>query len=753
MNGTNDKLRASVLAALMVTSVFAGTITFAGTATAENDFAGNTAPVTVYLGDEEVNLSQVPGLTTSLIGVAGEADGGIAGVSSLNSADITTTNGFEQGGYSNQSDGDLLVSVQEPQISDVTLEIPNGADVTNSTVTNDQDTLNVAAEWNFARYENVTITVEDEAGLEVQDRLGSNLELESSDDVVTLTGLTDLDAGQYTLTVEGEDDLDGTSRSVTFSISDQENALVAEQATATQGDSVVITATGNPGETVHVRVERSELLDSYNDPNDVFPQTGDIEDPPGVINATDEEGTEWVAAALALGDDGEASTRIQTTHLDTDTIDIELAQGTDINNSAEDSTELTVEQQSINLTATPNVVRIGEDFTVEGRAVESDEVAAYVRIDDDWERVEGDENPVDTNVNGSFTLELTALNPLHIPDSYRLAVVNQEAFNDNDQFPATLSDDEFGDLETEAAFDVRTVEGDLTAQLSSQQIAASVGDGVTVSGTALGQGNNVRIYKVGPRGGVQFVSADVDDEEFSEEFDSIDDRGAHTFIVVGEGRDGTYAAENADSADVGGEITGDEVPQQAVAIIKDAYTGAGVDDQVIELTLQAENPQLSLDDFTTDGQVAQGELTVSGTSNREDETVVFIEVLNQNDNVVASTDTEVNGTTNEWSATLDLTDVETGTYTLRATDDETSASVEFELVNVLNTPSETPVTETPTATPELNTPTETPEPNTPTETPETTTPTQTTSTQTPGFGGVIALMALFGAALLAYRRS
>lgn len=753
MTGTNDKLRALVLAALMVSSVFAGTIAFAGTASAENDFAGNTAPVTVYLGDEDVDLSQVPDLTTSFVGVAGEADGGIASVSNLNSADITTTNGFEQGGYSNQSDGDLLVSVQEPSIYDLTLETSNGADVTNSTITNNQDTLNVTAEWNFARYENVTITVEDEAGLEVQDQLGTDLELETSNDVATLTGLTDLDAGEYTLTVEGEDDLDGTTRSVTFTVRDQENTLSVSQSTVTQGDSVIVTATGDPGETVHVRIERSDLLDSYNNPNDVFPQTGDVETPPGVINATDDGSTEWVAAALSLGDDGEAAARIQTTHLDTDTIDVELAQGTDINNTAEDSTELTIEQQSINLTSTPNLVRIGEDFTVEGRAVESDEVAAYARIDDDWERLEGDENPVDTNVNGSFTLELTALNPIHIPDSYRLVVVNQEALNTSDQFPATLTDDEFGDLETESSFSVRTVEGDLTAQLSSQQIAANVGDSVTVSGTALGQGNSIRIYKVGPRGSVQFVSANVDDEEFSEEFDSIDDRGTHTFIVVGEGRDGTYAAENADSANVGGEITGDEVPQQAVAIIKEAYTGAGVDDQVIELTLQAENSQLAIEDFTTDGQVAQGEVTVSGTSNREDETVVFIEVLDENDNVVASTGTGINGTTNEWSTTLDLSDVETGTYTLRATDDETSASVEFELVNVLNTPSETPVTETPTETPEHSTPTETVEPSTPTETPETGTPTQTTSTQTPGFGSIVALVALFGAALLAYRRS
>jgi major cell surface glycoprotein (TIGR04216 family) len=750
MTNTNNKIRAVVLAALMVLSVFAGTIAFTGAASAEVTDAGNTAPATVYLGDEDIDVSNVPGITTSLVGIAGDADGTTASINDLQNADITETNGFVEGGYSDSDDGDTILSVREPQISDLTIETPNGADVTDGTVTNDQTELNITAEWNFARYENVTITVEDEDGLEVQSQLGNDLEITDSDDVATLTGVDDLDAGEYTVTVEGEEDLDGTTRSATFTIRDEENTITLSESTVTQGDSVVATVTGEPGEQVHVRIDQDDLEDSYSDPGDVFATTGDVD--VGPANFTDDEGTDWVAVVLGLGDDGEANTRIETGSIDTGTVDIELAQGADINNTDEDTAELTVEEQSINITSSPSVVRIGEDFDIEGTAVESDDVAAYARIDNDWERVAGDENPTDVDSDGEFLLELTASSPLNIADNYRIAVVNEEALNNSGQFPDGLTNEEFGDLDTETTFSLRTVEGDLTAQLSSESIAADVGDEVTLSGTALGQGDRVRVYQIGPRGDVEFVSASIDEEEYEEDFGNFNNRGTYTFIVVGEGRDGSYGLPDGDDNTLGGELTGEETQQQIIEIITDEYSGAGVDDQLVELTLQAENPQLTIDDFTTDGQVAQGEVTVSGTSNREDETTVFIEVLGQNDNVVASTEAEVNGSTSEWETTIDMSDVETGTYSLRADDDESSAEIEFELVTDLSTPTETPAPETETEAPE----TDTPAPETETEMPETDTPAPetetTTSTSTPGFGAIVALVALIAAALLAVRR-
>jgi hypothetical protein len=130
-------------------------------------------------------------------------------------------------------------------------------------------------------------------------------------------------------------------------------------------------------------------------------------------------------------------------------------------------------------------------------------------------------------------------------------------------------------------------------------------------------------------------------------------------------------------------------PQQAVEIVNDEYTGAGVDDQMVELTVRAETPSLTINDFTADGQVVQGEAMVSGTSNREDGTPVFIEVVGERQEIIASTEGEVNGTTGEWSARVNLSDAETGTYTLRVSDDESSSRLEFEIVDSIGTATQT----------------------------------------------------------------
>jgi major cell surface glycoprotein (TIGR04216 family) len=409
-------------------------------------------------------------------------------------------------------------------------------------------------------------------------------------------------------------------------------------------------------------------------------------------------------------------------------------------------------------------VRVGEDFEIEGTAAESDEVAAYARIDEDYEPLAGDENPTDVESDGSFLLEVNASRPINLADSYRIVLVTEEAQGESGASAGTfpgfagsgvdeLENDDFGDLDTTASTTIRTVAGDLTARLSTQRIAANVGDEVTVEGTALGQGDEVRIYKVGPRGDVQYQTADIENEEFDEDFTSIDTRGTHTFIVVGQGRDQEYAVAN-NPQNLDGELSGNEAPDQAIEKINDEYSGAGVDDQIVELTLQAENPSITIDDFTQDGQVAQGDVTVSGTSNREDGTTVFIEVLGENDDVIASTEAEVNGTSSTWSVTIDMSDVETGTYTLRADDDEASAALEFEVVESVETatPTEAPETETETEAPETETETEAPETETETEMPATETETETTSTSTPGFGAIVALVALLAAALLAIRR-
>jgi PGF-CTERM protein len=111
-----------------------------------------------------------------------------------------------------------------------------------------------------------------------------------------------------------------------------------------------------------------------------------------------------------------------------------------------------------------------------------------------------------------------------------------------------------------------------------------------------------------------------------------------------------------------------------------------------------------------------------------------------------------------YNATFDFADTPIGTNFTATVSASPSldGTTEFDGVVVEQVDTETP-TPTPTDTPTPDdTPTPTPEPtDTPTPEPtETDTPTATeeTTTTTPGFGAVVAVLALLGAALLALRR-
>jgi hypothetical protein len=142
------------------------------------------------------------------------------------------------------------------------------------------------------------------------------------------------------------------------------------------------------------------------------------------------------------------------------------------------------------------------------------------------------------------------------------------------------------------------------------------------------------------------------------------------------------------------------------------------------------------------------ELVVSGRSNRENGTTVFVDLLRPDGRAARSAAATVsNGT---WNTTLDVAGLAPGSYTLRVSDGETARSVPVAFV-VTPTPAETPfVPPTTTATP---TPVPTATPATPTASIPSPVPTLATS---PGFGVlsvVAALVCVAGAvALLARRR-
>ena len=245
---------------------------------------------------------------------------------------------------------------------------------------------------------------------------------------------------------------------------------------------------------------------------------------------------------------------------------------------------------------------------------------------------------------------------------------------------------------------------------------------------------------------------DVEENRIEHELSVFDRRGTYTVILVGRGRDGQYAHA---SRDPGTKATG--TPDQNIAIIREHYTGAGVDDVLIQRQVVARNPSMELSRIGTNGRITPGNLTVSGTSNREDGTAIFVEVLDADRDIVTSGDASVNGSTNRWSTRLDLDDLPIGNYTVRAADNQVTAEQRIRHVEEVTTPTlrpttpaETPIGDGPSPTPQVVTVRDVEietEVVTRVVTPEET----ETPTGQPGFETVLAVVAILAAALLGVR--
>lgn len=136
------------------------------------------------------------------------------------------------------------------------------------------------------------------------------------------------------------------------------------------------------------------------------------------------------------------------------------------------------------------------------------------------------------------------------------------------------------------------------------------------------------------------------------------------------------------------------------------------------------------------------EFTVSGVTNRDpDNTVIIVELRRNNGEVVRVATDDQWDESGEWRVTVELGDVEAGSYVIEAsTGDETDIR-ELTVVAATPTPTVTPdMTPTPTPTP---TATPTPVSQTPTATQTiTATPSPTQTAETPGFNIVTAVIAV-----------
>ncbi|WP_192918648.1 hypothetical protein [Salinigranum salinum] len=727
-----------------------GTVTARATAS-DRSVGGDRA--TLYLGERAVDVTGVGGASPAgtgqqFYGVAGEAEGTFATADDTRSVDVTAANGFVTGSYALSSDTEEpRVTVRRPRVTDITLSpgsSTSGADVTNGSVPHDVDRLTAAVAFTFDDAENVTLSVEDEDGLDVTDQLTDAPVVSASDGSVTLD-VSSLDVGRYEVTAEGADDLETASRTVSIRIRDPAPAITLSQTRLTRGDSTVVSVAGSPGDVRYVRVDgsalRADATVTVPTARALFDDTEQVQ----TIGADADADTLY--AVVSLDDDGLANLRLQTDRLAADLVDVELAPELDA--TAEDDVTLDVTERTLSV-ATPSTTVVGETVTVSGTAPESDRVKLYAAVGEAYVPLYADADAgtlaeADVGGDGAWTTDVDTGSVVDLPGTYRVVAVADPGTARLGS-TASIADDAVRSLDPRDSTTLTTVEGRLTLGASRTTIAATGSDEFSLSGAAVGGDDDLRLYHVEPRGNVSARTVDASGGVVETTIDGLETRGTHTFVVVGAGRDGTYAYADGSGPSVDGLVSGRETRSAALAKLVDAYAGAGSDDPIVRVNVTAVEPTVGITTPSGDGPITPSRVDLAGRSASEDGTTVFVELLGSDGTAARSTEATVtNGT---WNVTLDLSGVSPGTYRLTADTAEASDSVAVAVVSRTATPSSrTPTASEPTTGDESDpgrdsTPSEASTPTSTSTSASPATDAATTSTRFPGFGPVVAGCAL-----------
>ncbi|WP_380675378.1 hypothetical protein [Salinigranum sp. GCM10025319] len=227
-----------------------------GVSEPRNSPGNTTPPVRVFVGETlDVSSVELTGGGTvgsdavTLVGVAGEADGTTERLDDPTDADF---GGFATGGYDVRADGDdrADVSVVEPRVTSVVIRNQNEANVTNGWEPTGAS-LTVTAEYNFAEADRLDLTVEGPDGLDVTGAVASDDRITTNGGSVELD-LSDEAEGTFRITVEGSD-LDDASRTVTVRTGPRRTATPlpptetpTPTATPTETPTATLTPTATP---------------------------------------------------------------------------------------------------------------------------------------------------------------------------------------------------------------------------------------------------------------------------------------------------------------------------------------------------------------------------------------------------------------------------------------------------------------------------------------------------------------------------
>jgi hypothetical protein len=726
-----------------------GTVTAAATG---SDRSVADAGSSLYLGEAAVDLTGLAGTAPAgesqqFFGVGGRAEGSVAAAEDTAAVDVTRGQSFAPGEYALEAGGEPAFVVQQPNVTDVDIypgTAAGGTEVAGSSVPATVTTLTVAPRFDFAASENATVVVENGDGLTITDELTDDPTVSASGETVALD-VADLSVGTYTVRVEGVDDLAEVAGSATIRIRESARTVSLSRTQLVRGGETVATVSGRPGAVRYVRVPGDALRDGESvtvpTANAVF---GGAE---GLAFVGADASADALFAVVGLDDEGFARVELDTERLDRGTHDVVVARNATAD--AESRVPLTVTARDVTATTARQRVAVGESVTVSGTAEGADTVKLYADVGGDYAPLADadDERPLaEPRVadDGTWSVEVATTTALSIPGTYRVVAVA----NPGDEYlgsTARIDDDTlrgFDDLATTA---LTTTDPSPSVSLSRSRVATV--DEVAITGRVPGPGRTARRYVVSPRGDVAAADLSVaEDDAFDDDYGDFPVSGTYRVLVVTPGRDATFGfADGGDAAALSRELSGAETRAEAVVVVRDAYGGAGVDDRVLVRNVTATAPRVRVASATA----ADGDLTVTGTSNRENGTVVLLDLRDGSD-VVAAADATVNGS-GRWTATLDVSHLDPGPYRIEV---ETGDAVDGRSVRVgaAETPTVTVTTPVETA---AATPTPTPTAGragaSDRDPPRTATAATRTAAAGDGFGAVVALLSLLAVAALVGR--
>ena len=743
----------------------------------------DTKPV-VFQGEDDIDLVDPNGNQISasqLIGVSGNAEG--------QPLETPIPRNQDPGQYAlNGESAQPGVTVQTPRVTELELLNQNGIDVEGSSVQEDE-TLLVRAEWNYQNAEDLELIVRDEDGNEITGDVladADDLSQAQRDEltgpyaqdpaavtnpgqrgtgtgVVYLQGvgqfeqaaldnasldaaywaldLSDQDAGDYTIAVQGWDNLDfGPATQATSIQVNTENdvTLDLDGDSATRGENVRYTVRGSSaGSTHYVAIEDDDFRNNQVDA-EVFRDIQDVVDR-GTFDTNDDGTADFAWAQIEIDEDtGLGIGQLDTAFLDDASVTVNLYEaGQSLDDVAadigdtEDDVSITIDEGDLSFESPVGTYIAGQEIDVRGQAAPGvDDVFVYARDQGDWELVDINEDgtfdesdAVNVDSTGEWEQEDVVLSAasdiLSIPGRYRLGVVEAEDAREDGSVRTTLTTSQFSSAtssQTSVIVQNPTLDTARAFRAYNGQVAVEDGS-VDVSGVAPGL-NEVLVVLVDSRGRVATDRVTVDDDDtFDEDDISLTTRdgrelneGEIRALLLGLGRDGVAGdglLPGQNSADLGAledyllTIGGGLTQDQVVARINDETTDEVASDDLSirerfrytdgSTTLESVRPTTASGAGIQDIEVGET-MFIQGLTNRKaDDNTISVEVVEgPTAEEFAANSTDEWGLDGVWAVTIDSDGVEPGTYTIEADDGDNTDTVQVEVVEPAPEPTPTP---------------------------------------------------------------